>query len=387
VHVWRSGEGWQPELVDIHGNTGFHTSMVLDSSEHPHISYHDSTNTDLKFASYDGVGWQTMTVDATGDVGTYSSLALDRKGRPHISYYDATNGDLKYAMHDGLVWHLETVDSAGDTGSYTSIALDEMGQPHISYYDTTLDDLKYASLVSPTGAIQRDGSRWTIETVDVVGGVDTSLVLDLGNDLPRISYESGGNLKYAWFDGLKWRIETVDAGPGIGQYSSLALNANTGLPSISYQAGNPWYDLRYASRASHPFSIEKEADPRNDLHSSDTLTYTLTFIGPGVSVHLFDPLPDNVHYVSGTLTSTLTPAAVYSPAAKAILWQGNVPTNIAQQISFQITPTVTTSGSLPLAPPIVNTVWLSDTTNKKTVSATVIVNALYVYLPLIDRNR
>jgi hypothetical protein len=384
--AWRDGGGGQTELVDAPGDTGYHSSMALESSEHLHISYYDSTNADLKFASYDGTGWQTATVDTAGDVGTYSSLALDREGHAHISYYDATNDDLKYATHDGLAWHLETVESAGDTGRYTSIALDKSGQPHISYYDSTLDDLKYASLVSPTRIIQRDGSRWQIETVDVVGGMGTSLVLDLGNGLPSISYESGGNLRYAWNDGLKWRIETVDAGPNIGQYSSLVLSASTGLPSISYQAGSPWYDLRYARRVSHPFSIEKRATPSDNLGKRDPLTYTLTFVGPGVGVRLFDPLPDNAHYVSGTLTSTLTPAPIFSPTAKAILWQGNLPAGIAQLIRFQITPTVSTTGSLPLAPPIVNTVWLTDTANKKTVSATVIVNGLYAFLPLVNRN-
>ena len=55
-----------------------------------------STNYDLKYAYYDGT-WHIGTVDSNGDVGAYNSLALDSSNIPHISYYDSTNNALKYA--------------------------------------------------------------------------------------------------------------------------------------------------------------------------------------------------------------------------------------------------------------------------------------------------
>ncbi len=88
---------WSIQTVDSAGYFGAYTSLVLDSSGNPHISY--VTNRALKYAVLAESAWSIQTVDQTGNVGylTYTSLALDSSNNPHISYRDATNGDLKYA--------------------------------------------------------------------------------------------------------------------------------------------------------------------------------------------------------------------------------------------------------------------------------------------------
>ncbi|MDQ3782511.1 MAG: PQQ-dependent sugar dehydrogenase [Actinomycetota bacterium] len=222
-----SATTWQIETVDSAGDVGWLTSLALDGSGQPHISYQDWGNRDLKYARWDGVAWQIETVDSTGDVGGYSSLVLDASGLPHISYRDLTKGDLKYAHWDEVAWQIETVDSVGKVGEFTSLVLDQGGLPHITYYDGTNLDLKYA---------RWDGVAWQIETVDSAGAVGefTSLALD-GAGLPHVAYFDLGNrdLKYARWDGVAWQIEIVASTGSVGWYVSMALDG-LDRPHISH---------------------------------------------------------------------------------------------------------------------------------------------------------
>jgi hypothetical protein len=66
-----------------------------------YISYHDITNTALKYATNVSGAWVASTLDSMGSIveDAYTSIAVGTSGAVYISYYVPANGDLKYAAN------------------------------------------------------------------------------------------------------------------------------------------------------------------------------------------------------------------------------------------------------------------------------------------------
>ncbi len=226
----------------VDDTTGFYTSLALDSSGNPVVSHYTVPFDGLKLTHCSDPACNTSSnnfadVGSGNIVGLYTSLALDASGFPVISYFDQTNGDLK-VVHCGnanctSANTIVSPDPAGEVGEYTSIALDSLGKPVVSYYDRTGGKLKVLHCGDVTCS-----SGNSITMPDGAGASYTSIRLDTLGD-PVVSYYSttGANLRVMHCGDANCSIGnvavTADSTGDVGQYSSLTLDAS-GYPVVSY---------------------------------------------------------------------------------------------------------------------------------------------------------
>ena len=242
---------------DTAGSVGWYTSLALDASGNPVVSYLDNTNGDLKVlhcndpnCTGDDESISSPDTGGTHAVGGYSSLALDASGNPVVSYFDATTWDLKVLHCDDPNCagdesaNITAPDTTGNLGYSTSLALDASGNPVVSYYDATfgVQDLKVLHCGNPTCT---SGNTIASPDADGITGLgDTSLALDTSGN-PVISYRdaTNGDLKVLHCNdpncsGNDEAISSPDTGAdNVGEFSSLALDAS-GNPVVSYHDGS-----------------------------------------------------------------------------------------------------------------------------------------------------
>lgn len=137
-------------VIPDKGAVGWFSSLCLDISGNPVISYQNVITGELKLLHCDDshcVGDESKNISVIG-MGSNISMTLDDRGHPVVSYHDSTNGDLVLLHCDdpGCTGdesgNISVPDTEGDVGQYTSIVLDATGNPVVSYYDFSNGNLK-----------------------------------------------------------------------------------------------------------------------------------------------------------------------------------------------------------------------------------------------------
>jgi hypothetical protein len=243
------GSGSPPSAEINTHNVGQFTSLRMDGSGNPVISYYDENSTALKLVR---CGNQSCSLIANPDFlrvdldgGQSTSLALDSLGRPVVSYVSSSSrlrlahcGD---ANCDPANVVFSTPDVSGAVGRTqgTSLTLDASGNPVISYFDQAANRLR---VMHCTNANCSGSQTSTTPDTLATGGQQSSLKLD-ASGRPVISYyeaSNGGRLRIIRCGNVNCTgpsashsIQTPDPSPNAGLYTSLALDT-AGNPVVSY---------------------------------------------------------------------------------------------------------------------------------------------------------
>jgi len=127
-------------------DVGRYSSMAIGSDGFPLVSYYDSTNGALKIAHCTNLacsgGLATITtIDNTANVGSHSAIAIGADGFGLVSYHDSTNGDLKVAHCLNSLCTFAVRNTVTGSGLHTSLTLGGDGFGLISFYDTAFGNL------------------------------------------------------------------------------------------------------------------------------------------------------------------------------------------------------------------------------------------------------
>lgn len=182
----------------------------------------------------DGVAAETVTfqppaMDRPGpdfrpsgpNVGA-NDVAWDTAGRLHLVFNDRNEKNLKYAVREANgVWGIvQTIDDGFEAGGYPSLQVDNSNNPRVAYFDGSGGDLKYASF---------NGGAWTVEKVDTAGsvGLYPSLVMSRkGGAMIAYYKRTTGDLRLAVHVPGGWQITTIDSAGDVGRCASASLDPN-----------------------------------------------------------------------------------------------------------------------------------------------------------------
>jgi uncharacterized repeat protein (TIGR01451 family) len=257
--------------------------------------------------------------------------------------------------------------------------------------------------VGDGGGIGNDSGTVTLQNTILAGNTAFGTGLDCNGAIGSAGYNLIENTASCTFTPTGGDLTNVDAklnplrnngGPTLTHAllsGSPAINAgnpascmgSTGLLATD-QRGFPRFGrCDIGAYEMQPIGFSTKTVNESTALPSDPLTYTITLTNGGATnitnVRVTDTLPISLTYISNSLTAT---GGSYGYTDSVITWTGSVNAGGAVTITFG----ATVSQTAPLGTSITNSAVISGGGEIITCTATVAVEPLWVYLPIIFRN-
>ena len=247
-------------IVDSNAKTdnfGGLTSMKLGTDGLARIAYHDETAKSLKYAVCNNSACSVptittiLTVGGGGNAGKWVSLVLDSSNNPHISYHRGTGGGaggrLEVATYVGsggtgctsAAWTCSNVYSPSGWG--TAIGLGPDGFPRIAFnaIDNFVDHLRYIQCTNLTCSTKSSNSPVIVDAVADTGDSGYIPAMLIAPDgFARIAYQdyTHNQLKFAQCTNAECtavNLAIIDS-TGPGTFTSMEFGTD-GLIRVGYR--------------------------------------------------------------------------------------------------------------------------------------------------------
>ncbi len=296
---------WHVEAVDAL-DAGEGSSIAVDDSGAPHISYVRDAHQEVVYAVRGQRGWTTTVVDrsAAGKFGT--SLALDQQQYARVAYRETVYVASRVRVADNRSgnWMLDTL-LLTLTADDPSLALPTNGPAAV--VAPTWDEPKAPVLVRYWEDISHPVEYNSLFEF-MVSGCEAELALDANNNphvaIAYLPYDIGqARLFHYWWTAGAWQHNRIGAGYNLLGNPDIAT-APAGWVGISFATAQ---NLVFASNASGEWQ-EETVDNRVGL------TYSALAIDDGGAAHLayYDGINGDLRYAtnrSGAWVVTVIDAA------------------------------------------------------------------------------
>ncbi len=158
-----NGSDWDRQDVHTADSFRFGNSYFiggLDGNDNPHFFFPNGeglSGSPIGYAAPNGNGW---TVNDVVNEGRLSSMAIDSSGNPHISFEQSFSNSLRYGIFDGTAWAITPVTGLEGSFNFDSeLVLDANDDPHLFVHESEFLGSEYVTHT------YLDGSTWTKDRI------------------------------------------------------------------------------------------------------------------------------------------------------------------------------------------------------------------------------